>query len=67
MRRTEKTAGEGRHSDYLVTVEKKNHTLATITVSATSVSDALKQAYLKNCSWQMVSPEDLEQMSIGGM
>ena len=48
-----------RKRDYHVAISLDGKTVATVTVRAEGVRDALKQAYEKVSGWQGVAPEDL--------
>lgn len=49
-----------RKRDYHIAVSLDGKTVATVTVRAEGVRDALKQAYQKVSGWQMVNPEPLD-------
>lgn len=48
-----------RKRDYHVAISLDGKTVATVTVTAEGVRDALKQAYEKVSGWQGVAPEEL--------
>ena len=49
-----------RKRDYHIAVSLDGKNVATVTVRAEGVRDALKQAYQKVSGWQMVNPEPLD-------
>lgn len=49
-----------RKRDYHVAISLDGKTVATVTVRAEGVRDALKQAYQKVSGWQTVKPEPLD-------